>query len=139
MNIILTGVTGTLGSKVLHELLEQKSESIETIYLLVRKKQRITPQQRIESMLTSDATPDTIKNNLSSFRSKIKVIDAEYMLEPATFLKTDENNYFIHSAGYVNLSLDPNHKDEIFEENFELTKSIFGQYSGYINKCKRKK
>lgn len=134
MNIILTGVTGTLGSKVLHELLEQKSDTIEKIYLLVRKNKRHTPEQRIDGMLQSDTTPDYIKNNLSSFSNKIQVIDASYMLEPTTFLKQDERNYFIHSAGYVNLSLDPNHKEEIFEENFELTKSIFSQYAEYIDK-----
>ncbi|GAA4110049.1 SDR family oxidoreductase [Aquimarina addita] len=134
MNIILTGVTGTLGSKVLHELLEQKADSLETIYVLVRKKQRLTPQKRIDNMLASDATPDFIKNNLSAFQHKIQVIDAIYMLDPAFFLKKNQDNYFIHSAGYVNLSLDPNHKKEIFEENFELTKSIFKKYSEYIRK-----
>jgi len=134
MNIILTGVTGTLGSKVLHELLEQKSQTIETIYLLVRKKQWLTPQQRVDTILQSDTAPDFIKNNLHAFYDKIKVIDAAHMLAPASFLKKAHNTYFIHSAGYVNLSLDPTHKKEIFQENFELTKAIFSQYSAYIDK-----
>jgi hypothetical protein len=33
--------------------------------------------------------------------------------------------YFIHSAGYVNLSTDEVHRDKIFDQNTTITKTIY--------------
>ncbi|MGB5821768.1 MAG: SDR family oxidoreductase [Saonia sp.] len=134
MNIILTGATGTLGSRILFSLLENKFERIEKVYLPVRKKTATTPGTRIKNMLTSEFAPEFIKKNSTGIFQKIQVVDAEYLLEPQVFLQTGQVDYFIHSAGFVNLSTDPSSKDEIFEENLEFTKKIFNVFAGYMKK-----
>ncbi len=48
--ILLTGATGTLGSKILFSLMEQRFDSIEKIILPVRKKAAISPERRIQNM-----------------------------------------------------------------------------------------
>lgn len=134
MNIILTGATGTLGSKVLHTLFETKYNQINMVYLLVRKKGLTTPQERVINMLKSEYAPQFIKDNLETVISKIKVVDAADILNPTTYLNQQEKYFFIHSAGFVNLSVDPANKDEIFEENFNFTKDIYKTYEPYLKK-----
>ncbi len=134
MNIILTGVTGTLGSKVLHTLFETKYGEITQIYLLVRKKGQSSPKDRVLNMLKSEYAPNFIKENIEDVLSKITVIDAIHILNPESFLNTDEQYYFIHSAGYVNLSVDEASKEEIFNENYHFTKSIFTAYEKFLKK-----
>ncbi|MFS4492420.1 SDR family oxidoreductase [Maribacter sp. 2308TA10-17] len=134
MKIILTGATGTLGSRILFSLLEQKFDQIDSVYLPVRGKAATHPETRIRNMLSSQNIPEFIQNNRSAIAHKIKVIDAKNILEPTSYLQDENIDYFIHSAGYVNLSTDPAAKKEVFKENFEFTKDIFKAYSNRINK-----
>ncbi|MEJ1221205.1 SDR family oxidoreductase [Sediminicola sp. 1XM1-17] len=134
MNIILTGATGTLGSKILFSLFEQKFPSIEKVFLPIRSKNSITPEERILKMLRSEYAPNFIKSNLQQIIDKIQVIDATLLLNPKSFLGDVKINFFIHSAGFVNLSTDIEAKEDIFKENFEFTKDIFKAYSAYIKK-----
>jgi len=134
MNIILTGATGTLGSRILFSLLEQKFEQIAKVYLPVRKKGVTSPEKRIQNMLSSKNIPEFIQNNSVEIFEKIEVVDATNMLNPASYLSAEKIDYFIHSAGYVNLSTDPKAKEEVFQENFDFTKDIFKSYSERINK-----
>jgi len=132
MNIILTGATGTLGSQVLFSLLETRFQEIETLLLIVRKKNRTSPKERIDTILNSDKAPHQI--NIEAAKNKIKVIDAELALNPNSFINSTKNYHFIHSAGYVNLSIDPSSKEEIFKENLTFTKQLFEIYTPYIKK-----
>lgn len=116
MHIILTGATGTLGSQVLFCLLESRYVALEKIYLIVRKKKRVAPLERIKNMLDSTSIPRFIKENKTGVLEKIVVIDAENLLNPDVFLEPNGAYYFIHSAGFVNLSVHPDSKDEIYEE-----------------------
>ena len=135
MNILLTGATGTLGSRILYSLLEQRFDAIEQIYLPVRKKTTLTPEKRIENVITSDFATEFIKKNRAAVLNKIVVIDADEFLIPETFLGTKNRiDYFIHSAGFVNLSTDPKAKKEIFKENLQFTKDIFNAFYKHINK-----
>ena len=134
MNILLTGATGTLGSRVLFSLLELHFHSIDTIYLPVRKKTSVSPVQRIKNVISSEFSTDFVKNNLSEILKKIHTVDAEELLEPVSFLENKKLNYFIHSAGFVNLSTDPAAKEEIFSHNLQFTKDIFHAYSKLIDK-----
>ncbi|TMM59319.1 NAD-dependent epimerase/dehydratase family protein [Maribacter algarum] len=134
MKIILTGATGTLGSRILFSIFEQKFEKLEKVYLLVRPKAANSPQQRIQNMLASESIPEFIHKNSSSILDKIEVIDAKKMLEPTSYLQGENIDYFIHSAGYVNLSTNPSAKKEVFQENFDFTKDIFNSYSDRIDK-----
>lgn len=132
MNIILTGATGTLGSQVLFSLLATRFNEIENLLLIVRKKNRTSAQQRIDTILKSDKTPYTIA--FEDVKNKIKVIDADQVTKPSSFLNSSKTYYFIHSAGYVNLSINPSSKEEIFKENLTFTKQIFEAYTPYLKK-----
>lgn len=134
MNIILTGATGTLGSRILFSLLEHKFEHIQKIYLPVRKKTTAKPLQRIQNMLGSANVPKFIRDRQHTILEKIEVVDAQHILEPERFLKAERIDYFIHSAGYVNLSTNPEAKAEVFRENFDFTKAIFNSYCDLIEK-----
>ncbi|MFK7811149.1 MAG: SDR family oxidoreductase [Maribacter sp.] len=134
MNIILTGATGTLGSRILFSLLEQRFDQIDKLYLLVRKKAATSPERRIRNMLLSKNIPEFIQTNSAAITKKIEIVDAKNILEPTSFLGSENIDYFIHSAGYVNLSTDPSAREEVFQENFDLTKHIFNSYSKHIGK-----
>ncbi|WP_435623720.1 SDR family oxidoreductase [Flagellimonas sp.] len=134
MNIILTGATGTLGSQILFSLLESRWETLEKIYLIVRKKKRVSEHIRIMTMLDSDSAPAFIRENRNELTDKIAVVDAQYLLRPDIFLQKGTRYYFIHSAGFVNLSVNPETKPEIFKENLTLTQDIFRVYKDYLAK-----
>lgn len=134
MTILLTGATGTLGSRILFSLLEDRLDTIERIYLPVRAKKMSTPKNRILKILESDFVPECVSQNIKKILEKITVIPATEILNPTKFLEQERINFFIHSAGFVNLSTAVEAKDEIFEENFKFTKSIFEAYSTFIDK-----
>lgn len=132
MNVILTGGTGTLGSQVIFELLTQKQ--ITTIILPVRQKNGQSASARIEKVLKSEAAPSFISDDFSAIMSRVKVLEMDAFFQPENYLSNDETNYFIHSAGCVNLTTDPAHRDAIFEDNVDLTSKIFDAFSPYIEK-----
>ncbi len=134
MNILLTGATGTLGSRVLFSLLEQRFNTIERIYLPVRKKATLTPDNRINTIISSEFAPAFIKKNKAEINSKIIVINADDFLQPENYLGDTKIDFFIHSAGFVNLSTDPNAKQEIFKENLQFTKDIFNAFYAHTTK-----
>jgi len=134
MNIILTGATGTLGSQILFSILESRFETLEKIYLIVRKKKLTSPETRVLNMLESKVVSDFIRKNKALIKAKIKVIPAEQLLEPDSFLLENTKYHFIHSAGFVNLSVNPDSKEEIFKENLTLTQKIFAAYKNYLAK-----
>ena len=131
MNIILTGATGTLGSQILLELL--KNETIENIFLLIRDKKKSSAQQRFQKILKSNIFNNQSVINSNSYQ-KIQVLNSEEFFNPSIYLLGKNNNYFIHSAGYVNLSTDISQKALIFEENFSFAKKLFETFHFYINK-----
>ena len=132
MNVILTGGTGTLGSQVIYELLKQ--ENIKTIFLPTREKNGKSASDRIQKILESDVAPSFISENKETIRKKVKVIDMDIFFKPESFLSKDDNNFFIHSAGSVNLSTDESQKEVIFNGVFEFTKSVFNTFSTFITK-----
>lgn len=134
MNILLTGATGTLGSRVLFSLLELHFDHIEKLYLPVRKKTNITPENRIINVVSSEFATDFVKENLPAILKKITVINADKLLNPSSFLENKRIDYFIHSAGFVNLSTAPDAKQEIFKENLQFTKDIFKAFYKHIHK-----
>lgn len=134
MNILLTGATGTLGSRVLFSLLELHFDGIEKLYLPVRKKTTVTPENRILNVVSSEFATDFVKKNLPAVLKKIVVVDAKDLLNPTSFLENKRLDYFIHSAGFVNLSTDPDAKQEIFKENLKFTQDIFNTFYKHIHK-----
>lgn len=134
MNILLTGATGTLGSRVLFSIMEQRFNSLNTIYLPVRKKSHQHPEKRILNILNSEFATAFIKENIAAVLKKIRVLDAEQLLNPDSFLGNHKLDYFIHSAGFVNLSTHPEAEQEVFSQNLQFTKDIFNSYCKYIGK-----
>lgn len=131
-NVILTGATGTLGSQVIFELL--KKENVKTIFLPVREKNGKSAQDRVMKILKSEAAPEFVSKNMDTILKRVRVMSMEAFFKPENFLSKDENNFFIHSAGCVNLSTDPSQKDLIFDGNLKLTERIFSTFSSYIKK-----
>lgn len=134
MTILLTGATGTLGSRILFSLLEDRFDDIEQIYLPVRAKKTSSPKNRILNMLESDFAPRFVGKDIQRVLDKITVVPATDILSPSSFLSHKKITHFIHSAGLVNLSTAPEAKNEIFEENLDFTKAIFNAYIGLIDK-----
>jgi len=132
INVILTGGTGTLGSQIIFELLKQ--ENIKTIFLPVRQKNGKSARARIKTILESAAAPEFISKNEGAILNKIKVLDMESFFKPEDFLSKSENNFFIHSAGSVNLSTDTSQKEIIYKGVFEFTKDVFDTFSTFITK-----
>ncbi|KGL59126.1 conserved hypothetical protein, NAD(P)-binding protein domain protein [Polaribacter sp. Hel1_85] len=67
-------------------------------------------------------------------KQRVQVFNSDEFFNPSKYLLEEENNYFIHSAGYVNLSTDISQKELIFEENFSFAKKIFKTFHFYIKK-----
>ncbi|MFS4415921.1 SDR family oxidoreductase [Maribacter sp. 2307ULW6-5] len=134
MRILLTGATGTLGSQVLFSLLQERHTEIDHIYLPVRPKKGTAPLQRIKNMLQSPFAPAHIKEQWDQMMAKITVVNAQQLLDPASFLKGRRLSHFIHSAGLVNLSTAQEAKDEIFKENLDFTKDILNAYRDHMGK-----
>lgn len=130
MNIILTGVTGTLGSQVLIELL--RNQNIKKIHLLIRDKKQISAKERFLNIINSTAFLDFDKK--SEIKRKVSVYNSLEFLSPKNYLLKTEKNYFIHSAGLVNLSTDEIHREAIFNENLEFTKILFNAFANFIDK-----
>lgn len=132
MTIILTGATGTLGSQVLYELLQQSQT--EKLFLLIRKKGALTAQERLKSILDNSAAPQYIQKNKEALKEKIVALEPKDFMKPSNYLNPDSINYFIHSAGCVNLSTAEIHKDLLFDQNFELTKHLFNSFKPFLHK-----
>ena len=132
INVILTGTTGTLGSQVFYELLQQ--DNIKHIFLPVREKNGKSAFQRIQKILNNDAAPAFVSENKNLISEKIKVLDMVSFLKPEVFLSKKETNFFIHSAGSVNLSTDESQRDIIFTGVYQFTKDVFNTFSSYISK-----
>ncbi len=138
MKIILTGATGVLGSHIMYEILElfiKKPNVDNKLYLLVRKNKTISANERINTLLSSDYTPNNIKKTgLNRLNEFITIIDFDLKTAQESFLKELKGAYLIHSAGYVNLSTDIELKEKIFNENVQLTKSLFSILHTYLKK-----
>ena len=138
MKIILTGASGVLGSHIMYEILElfiKKPNVANKLYLVTRNKGKTAAAHRINTLLSSDYTPTSIRNiGLNNLQHYIEIIDFDLKTAEETFLKKLTGSYLIHSAGFVNLSTDEELKDKIFDENVKLTKSLFTILSPYLKK-----
>lgn len=137
MKIILTGATGVLGSHIMYEILEHFiTNSIEgKLFLISRNKGKTSADDRIKELLSSDYTPEILKSKgFESLVKYIEIIDSDLAEIKEDISEKIKGAYFIHSAGYVNLSTDEDQKEKIFNENALISKSIFNTFSPFIKK-----
>jgi nucleoside-diphosphate-sugar epimerase len=137
MKIILTGATGVLGSHIMYEILElfitTKTEG--KLFLIARNKGKIPAIDRINELLSSSYTPKILRDKgIKNLQEYLEVIDTDLASVHADFSDKIKGAYFIHSAGYVNLSTDEAHRDKIFDENTTITKNIFTLFHPFIKK-----
>ncbi|MFV8465328.1 SDR family oxidoreductase [Flavobacterium sp. LB1P62] len=137
MKIILTGATGVLGSHIMYEILElfinNKIEG--KLFLITRNKGNNSALNRINELLSSSYTPKIIKEKgLSNLHEYIEIIDTDLASIQDTFSNQIKGAYFIHSAGYVNLSTNELQREKIFDENTTITKSLFTIFHPFIKK-----
>ncbi|QBN19132.1 SDR family oxidoreductase [Flavobacterium nackdongense] len=137
MKVILTGATGVLGSHIMYEILESFVQNgIDgTLYLISRAKGKVSAKERISKLLSSSYTPKNLKEiGLETLHQYIQLIDVDLSEVPEAYSNIIQGAYFIHSAGFVNLSTDEEQRDKIFEENTAFTKTIFETFSPFITK-----
>ena len=137
MKIILTGATGVLGSHIMYELLEHfiKNAITGKLYLITRNKGKISATERVNELLSSSYTPIFLKEQgLEKLHHYIEIIDSDLAQIQDAYSEKIKGAYFIHSAGYVNLSTDEEQREKIFEENTNITKAIFKTFSPFIKK-----
>ena len=137
MKIILTGATGVLGSHIMYEILELfiQKNSKNTLFIIARNKGKNSALDRINELLSSDYTPKILKDKgLENLHEYLEIIDSDLADIQDTFSEKIKDAYFIHSAGYVNLSTDEDQKEKIFDENAKITKAIFNTFHPFIKK-----
>jgi nucleoside-diphosphate-sugar epimerase len=137
MKIILTGATGVLGSHIMYEILELfiKNNNNDKLYIIARNKGNNTALDRINELLSSSYTPNVLKNKgLEKLHEYLEIIDVDLASIKDTFSEKIKGAYFIHSAGYVNLSTDEDLKERIFDENAKITKALFSIFHPFIKK-----
>ena len=137
MKIILTGATGVLGSHIMYDILEHYiNNNIDgKLYLITRNKGKVTAKERIIELLSSNYTPKILlEKGTISLLKYIEIIDTDLVQLQDTFTEKLKDSYFIHSAGYVNLSTDEDQKEKIFNENAVMTKTIFQLFSPFFKK-----
>jgi nucleoside-diphosphate-sugar epimerase len=137
MKIILTGATGVLGSHIMYDILEDFiNKNIKgKLYLITRNKGKVSAKDRIVELLSSNYTPKfLLEQGTESLLQYIEIIDTDLAQIQTDFTIKLKDAYFIHSAGYVNLSTDEDQKEKIFNENAVMTKTIFQLFSPFIKK-----
>jgi nucleoside-diphosphate-sugar epimerase len=137
MKIILTGATGVLGSHIMYDVLEHfiHNDIQGTLFLITRNKGKVPAKDRINELLSSHYTPKFLSDKGKATLLKyIIIIDSDLAQLENTALEQLKGAYFIHSAGYVNLSTDEDQKEKIFHENASITKAIFNTFSPFIKK-----
>ncbi len=138
MKIILTGATGVLGSHIMYEILEvfiKKPNLNNKLFIIARNNGKNSAENRINDLLSSYYTPEIIRNiGLNDLNKYIEIINFDVVLHEELFLEKIKGAYLIHSAGYVNLSTDEGLKEKIFDENVQLTKTLFSILHPHIKK-----
>lgn len=137
MKIILTGATGVLGSHIMYDVLEHfiHNDIQGNLFLITRNKGKVPAKDRITELLSSHYTPKFLSDKGTTTLLKyITIIDSDLAQLENTALEQLKGAYFIHSAGYVNLSTDEDQKEKIFHENASITKAIFKTFSPFIKK-----
>ncbi len=137
MKIFLTGATGVLGSHIMYDFLEYfiDNKLDGKIFLVARDKGKVGARERINALLSSDYTPKALlEKGAENLFQYIEMVNADLENLEASVIKQLEGAYFIHSAGFVNLSTDIDQQDKIFHENTYHTKSIFNVVSPYVKK-----
>lgn len=137
MKVILTGATGVLGSHIMYEILElfinEKMEG--KLFLIARNKGKISAKERINKLLASTYTPKVLlEKGLAQLSSYMEIIDIDVILAQDTNLNQMQDAYFIHAAGFVNLSTDLDQKEKIFNENTKITEALFNTFHPYLKK-----
>lgn len=142
-NIILTGVTGIVGSHVLYELLREKHlhHSIGSIILLVRpdKRNQLSAEERVTMMLRHHLVPDFLRQiNLEPLLRDITVIScdlADLDLQQKLALHQDTEQYHvIHSAATTNLNPGPAAFAENFKINHQGSVNLLNACKGFLRK-----
>ncbi len=137
MKIILTGATGVLGSHIMYEILEMfiNNKVDGKLFLITRNKGKKSAADRINKLLSSNYTPKILKEKgLNKLHNYIEIINTDLDSIQDNFTTKINGAYFIHSAGYVNLSTDEDQKEKIFDGNANITKNLFKTFHPFIKK-----
>ncbi len=141
-HLLLTGVTGNIGSHLLYELLIERSIAVKRnpslngiIYILIRPTKKLTAKQRLwKEVLHPNLIPDKIeKEHLNIAKTQIQVIEGDIHHFD---LPTEAGNQLIvyHLAASVNLGTDTKAREEISSINYKETKSFLEKIKTFTKK-----
>jgi nucleoside-diphosphate-sugar epimerase len=138
MKIILTGATGVLGSYIMYEILElfiKNPDPTNKLFIIARGNGKNSAEHRINELLSSYYTPKILQNiGLNELTKYIEIINFDLAVNEQLFLEKIKGAYLIHSAGFVNLSTNEALKEKIFDENVQLTKTLFSVLHPHLKK-----
>lgn len=138
MKIILTGATGVLGSHIMYEIFElflNNPNTTNKLFIIARDNGKNSAENRINELLSSYYTPKVLQSiGLNELNTHFEIVREDAVNNDDSFLEKIKGAYLIHSAGYVNLSTDAELKEKIFNENVQLTKTLFSVLHPYIKK-----
>ena len=138
MNYLITGVTGVVGSHILFELLNDKldkNHDIEKIYVIVRRKEKISAKNRVSAILTHKDSPNYIKkHNLEKLLNCIEVLEVD-LLDHENIQKKlpSEKLLIIHAAGSTNLSSDLKACLEVENNNLKATQNLISSLQNTLS------
>lgn len=136
LKILLTGVTGNIGSHVLYEIMEHAATfNIQyKVYVLVRPKEGASGADRLATEVLNKALmPLKIQTSYENFlENNIEIIETDLQ----NFQPTEDMQDLIvyHLAASVNLANTSKAQEEIFNVNYLGTKNLIEQLKGRIKK-----
>lgn len=138
---LLTGVTGTLGSHMLYELLDKHINNTKIKFILVgRSKKNISFLERVNNLFKNEVIPEFLKkHDLNKLKSLFTVLEIDFNSENLNLaieniLPNNHKLTIIHCAATLNLLNTEKAKQENYTVNYQGTMNLFNQLKGKFDK-----
>lgn len=139
-HILVTGITGVIGSQLLYELVKMKNNGQITgkVLLVARKSKDLTARQRINRLFDESLLPeDLCSNSIGKATRDFVVIESDISdVENIKRQIPDSVSSFkvVHLASSVNLSSSASAHAEIEQNNYRATVDLIEGLANYCEK-----
>ncbi|MEQ8908594.1 MAG: SDR family oxidoreductase [Vicingaceae bacterium] len=136
MNCLLTGASGILGSHILFEWLRKAliEQSVEHLFVVIRDTEK-TAEERLVDILQDKSRPEFLKAfPLQAYLEKVSVIAEDLSSLNKQTLEQYDFDTVIHCAGSTSLQQTTQSKDEVYQQNFLVTKQLIDQLPSKANR-----
>ena len=126
LNLLVTGVTGVLGSETLYNLLNEKlnENKSQNIYVLIRARKGAGAQDRLREVFSENNLPNYLSDfSTEQLMSAVTVIEGECSSWSKENLQIfrDKKITLVHVASSVNLGKSDKVRREIIKNNYQAT------------------